>query len=206
MKGPREEEIKAAQAQLEQAQAAYELAVAAKEEVLVRQGDVQVAEAGISQATGAVSTAQSGKSQAEAALAEAQTYLSYTQLVAPANGVIKTKAATVGELVNTGFPVFTLETDNERWSKFYFSETEVTHLQVGQAVQLKVIATSQNIKGTIVAILPAADFAIQKASQDMDDIDLRSFVVKVRYEDVPEKVKTGMTVQWLKTLGEQHDK
>lgn len=206
LKGPREEEIKAAEAQVEQAKAAYELAVASKEEVSVRQGDVKAAEAGITQAAGAVSTAKSGKSQAEAALAESNVYLSYTKLKAPSDGIIKSKSAEAGELVSAGFPVFTLENEEKRWSKFYFPETEITDLQVGDAVQVKVIATGKKVKGKIVSIAPAADFAIQKATQNMDDTDLRSFSVKVEYTDLPGEIKTGMTVQWLKTLGEQNGK
>ncbi len=206
LKGPRDEEIKAVEAQVEQAKAAYELAVASKEEVLVRQGDVKAAEAGVEQAAGAVSTAKSGKSQAEAALAETNVYLSYTKLIAPSDGIIKAKTAEVGELVSAGFPVFTLEKEEERWSKFYFPETEISDLQVGGSVQLKLIATGEKLTGKIVSIAPAADFAVQKATQNMDDTDLRSFSVKVEYTDIPSDVKTGMTVQWLKTLGEQNGK
>ena len=194
------------EAQVEQAKAAYELAVASKEEVLVRQGDVKAAEAGVEQAAGAVSTAKSGKSQAEAALAETNVYLSYTKLIAPSDGIIKAKTAEVGELVSAGFPVFTLEKEEERWSKFYFPETEISDLQVGGSVQLKLIATGEKLTGKIVSIAPAADFAVQKATQNMDDTDLRSFSVKVEYTDIPSDVKTGMTVQWLKTLGEQNGK
>lgn len=204
VQGPREEEIKAAKAQVDQAKAAHELAVASQDEVLVRQGEVKAAEAGIKQAAGAVSTAQSGKSQAEAALAEANVYLSYTQLIAPTDGVIKTKAAEVGELVSAGFPVFTLEQAEERYSKFYFPETEISNIQVGDWVQIEVIATGKKLKAKVVSISPAADFAVQKATQNMDDTDIRSFSVKVEYKNIPNDVKTGMTVKWLKLLGEHN--
>ena len=199
--GPRAEEIKAAEAQVEQAKAAVELAVAAKEEVSIRQGDVKAAQAGIQQAEGAISTAQSGKSQAEAALTEANVYLSYSQLIAPSDGVIKAKAAQEGELVGSGFPVFTLEAAEERWSKFYFSETEIMDFQVGDPVDLKLVANGRKLTGTIVSIAPAADFAVQKATQNFDDTDIRSFQVKVKYKEIPSNVKTGMTVQWLNHQG-----
>lgn len=201
--GPRKEEIKAAEAQVEQAKAAHELAVASKEEVSVRQGEVKAAEAGIAQAIGAVSTAEAGKLQADSALDEASTYLSYTKLIAPADGVIKAKAAEVGELVGAGFPVFTIEKEKKRWSKFYFPETEITRLQVGDSVQLQVVATGKKLQGTIVSISPAADFAVQKATQNMGDTDIRSFSVKVEYKNIPREVKTGMTVQWIKAQGEK---
>ncbi|KAA9015517.1 HlyD family secretion protein [Niallia endozanthoxylica] len=206
VQGPREEEVQAAEAQVEQAKAAYELAVASQAEVSVRQSEVKAAEAGIEQAAGAVSTAASGKSQAEAALAEANVYLSYTQLIAPADGIIKAKAAEVGELVNAGFPVFTLEQEKERWSKFYFPETEISDIQVGDTVQLSLSATGKRIKGEVVSISPSADFAVQKATQNMDDTDIRSFSVKVKYTSLPKDVKTGMTVKWLGVSGEQNGK
>lgn len=96
--------------------------MASKEEVSVRQGEVKAAEAGIAQAAGAVSTAEAGKLQADSALDEASTYLSYTKLIAPAAGVIKTKAAEVGELVGAGFPVFTIEKEKKDGPSFTFQK------------------------------------------------------------------------------------
>ncbi|MEJ9281761.1 HlyD family secretion protein [Ureibacillus thermosphaericus] len=203
IKGPSEEQIKAAEAQVEQANAALQLAISAKNEVSIRQKDIEVADAGIQQALGAVLSAQSGKSQAEAALKEANTYLSYTKLIAPADGVITTKSATVGELVSAGFPVFTLEESDLRWSIFYFPENEVVNMEIGDKVTLQLLATGEELEGTIASIAPAADFAIQKATQNIDDVDIRSFNVKVEYPSLPDYVKTGMTVQWISHEGER---
>lgn len=201
--GPTQEQIKAAEAQVEQAKAALETAKSAKGQISIKQKDVEVADASIQQASGAVSSAQAAKSQAEAALQEANTYLSYTQLIAPADGIITTKAATVGELVSAGFPVFTLEQTNKRWSNFYFPENDIVKMKNGDKVTLKLIATGEELEGKIVSIAPAADFAIQKATQNMDDLDIRSFNVKVEYASLPDYVKTGMTVQWVSHEGEK---
>lgn len=203
LQGPSKEQIKAAEAQVEQAKAALQSAISAKKQIAIKQKDVEAAEGGIQQALGAVSSANAGKSQAEAALKEVNTYLSYTKLIAPADGVITTKSTTVGELVSAGFPVFTLEETNKRWSNFYFPENNIVKMKTGDKVSLKLVATGEKIEGKIVSIAPAADFAVQKATQNSDDVDIRSFNVKVEYPSLPDYVKTGMTVQWISHEGEK---
>ncbi len=89
--GPREEEIRAAEAMLEQAKAALQLAEAGREQVAIRQGDVAAAEAAIKQAQGALQSAASSEKQAKAAKAEAQVYVGYTELTAPATGSLYRK-------------------------------------------------------------------------------------------------------------------
>jgi HlyD family secretion protein len=180
--GARPEEIKAAIAQVEQAQAALAMAEAGRGQVKLRQDEVLAANAGVS--------------QAQATIDEAKTYLDYTDLRAPADGVITSKSGELGELIAAGFPVFTLEADDERWADFYFSEKDITQLHVGDPVKLNLIADGKLLVGKISVIQPAADFAIQKATQDMGDTDIRSFGVKVSLPKLPTTVHTGMTVQW----------
>ena len=180
--GSRKEEIKAAEAQVEQAKAALEMAKAGKGQVQLREDDVLAAEASVA--------------QAQAALEEAKTYLQYTELTAPADGVIVSRSAELGELVSAGFAVFTIEPDQEYWAYFYFPESEITQFKVGQTVELKVLANQEKVTGTISLIKPAADFAVRKATQNMDDTDIRSFGVKVLLPKLPDGLHTGMTVQW----------
>lgn len=194
--GPRKEEIQAAEAQLEQAKAAVALAEAGKGEVTLRQDDVRAAEAGVSQASSSVSSAKANVSKAQAALNEAKTYINYTELRAPADGIITSQSAQLGELVGAGFPVFTLEATKDRWAKFYFPETELGSLKVGDEVHMKLISTGKTVKGKITVLQPAADFAIQKPSQHTGDTDVRSFGVKVTLTDLPDTAATGMTLQW----------
>ncbi|WLR51445.1 efflux RND transporter periplasmic adaptor subunit [Bacillus tianshenii] len=192
----RKEEIAAAEAQVEQAQAALALAKAGKGQVDIQQKDVQAAGAQVQQASGAIESAQANKQKAQAALEEAQTYLSYTELKAPADGVIVSQSAELGELVNTGYPVFTVETTETRWAKFYFPENEVADLSVGDKVKVRIPALNEEAVGTIKVISPAADFAVKKASQSAGELDVRSFAVKVKFGKLPDKTATGMTVEF----------
>jgi HlyD family secretion protein len=180
--GARPEEIKAAMAQVDQAKATLALAETGRDQVKLRQDDVLAANAGVS--------------QAQATIDEAKTYLNYTELRAPADGVITSQSGELGELIQAGFPVFTLEADGERWADFYFSEKEITQLHIGDPVEVKLIAGGKLFPGKITVIQPAADFAIQKATQDMGDTDVRSFGVKVSLPKLSSSVHTGMTVQW----------
>ncbi|WP_027417985.1 HlyD family secretion protein [Aneurinibacillus terranovensis] len=194
--GTRPEQIQAAQAQLEQAQAAVALAQAGKGQVRLHQDDVHAADAGVKQAQASVDAANAGVSNANAALQEAQTYIGYTELRAPADGIITTQSAQLGELVSSGFPVLTLETNQDRWAKFYFPETEIGTLKNGDIVTMKLLSTGKPVKGKVTVIEPATDFAIQKPTQSTGDKDIRSFGVKVTLTDLPKDVPTGMTLMW----------
>ncbi|MDD9272263.1 HlyD family secretion protein [Paenibacillus sp. GCM10023248] len=194
--GPREEEIRGAEALLEQAKASLKLAEANRGTVQVRQGDVKAAEAAVQQAQGAVKSAQSGEQQAKAAQLEAETYLSYTELVAPADGVVLYQSAQVGELVGSGFPVFSLESAEKRWAKFYLPETHIAGLQAGSKISMKMLSTGEEIVGTITSVAAAPDFAIKKATQTSGETDIRSFGIKIDLSALPDTATTGMTLQW----------
>lgn len=195
--GARTEEIKAAEAALHQAQAALGLAKANKAQVAIKEQDVDAADAMVQQAEAALQTAQSGKQQASAALAEAKTYLSYTKLFAPADGYIVSQSAQLGEIVGSGFPVFTLqETNSIKTAKFYLPETEMVGIEKGNIVKVKLVSSGKMIKGKVVSVAQAATFASQKATQNTGDFDIRSFGVKVQLMDLPSSVPVGMTVEW----------
>lgn len=192
-----QEQKKAAAAQIEQAQATLKNAIASRGKVDVSKKDVELANASIGQAEGAIISAQGGKSQAQATLDEAKTYLSYTELVAPADGVIVSKSAQIGELVNSGFPIFTIEASNTRYAQFYFDESEIVNLKTGENVIVELVASNQKLAGKIKNISPAGDFAIKKATQSIGETDIRSFAIKVELPDLPSEIPTGMTVKWV---------
>lgn len=194
--GPREEEIRGAEALLAQAKATLDLAVANKEQVELRQGDIAVAAASIAQASGAVQSAESAEQQAKAAQLEAETYMSYSTLIAPADGVILTQAAQVGEIVSTGFPVFTLQDNQNHWAKFYMPEGAAAGLKNGDKVALVLDATQEQLEGTVSVVAPAPDFAVKKATQSTGETDIRSFSVKITLTNLPQSAINGMTLRW----------
>ncbi|MFC5450049.1 HlyD family secretion protein [Paenibacillus aestuarii] len=194
--GPREEEIRGAEALLEQAKAALKLAEANRETVQVRQGDVAAAVAAVQQAQGAVKSAQSGEQQAKAAQLEAETYLSYTELVAPSDGVILSQSAQLGEMVGSGFPVFSLESTEQPWAKFYLPETAIAGLKTGSKISMTLVSTGEKVEGVVTNVAAAPDFAVKKATQTSSETDIRSFGIKVEFSALPDNATTGMTLVW----------
>ncbi|NOU70309.1 biotin/lipoyl-binding protein [Paenibacillus sp. LMG 31458] len=194
--GPREEEIRGAEALLAQAQASLKLAEANRGNVQVRQGDVAAAAAAVQQAQGAIQSAQSGEQQAKAAQLEAETYLSYTELVAPIDGTILMQSAQVGELVGSGFPVLSIESAEKRWAKFYMPETSIAGLKVGNNISMTMLSTGEKVVGTVKTVAAAPDFAIKKATQTSGETDIRSFGIKIELNTLPDTATTGMTLQW----------
>ncbi|MDQ0901863.1 HlyD family secretion protein [Paenibacillus sp. V4I7] len=194
--GPREEEIRGAEALLAQAQASLKLAEANRGNVQVRQGDVAAAAAAVQQAQGAIQSAQSGEQQAKAAQLEAETYLSYTELIAPIDGVILMQSAQVGELVGSGFPILSIESTEKRWAKFYMPETSIAGLKVGNNISMTLLSTGEKVVGTVKTVAAAPDFAIKKATQTSGETDIRSFGIKIELNTLPDAATTGMTLQW----------
>ncbi|WP_261807931.1 HlyD family secretion protein [Paenibacillus sp. N3.4] len=194
--GPREEEIRGAEALLEQAKATVALAEANRATVQVRQGDVSAAAAAVQQAQGAIKSAQSGELQAKASQLEAETYLSYTNLLAPTDGVVLSQSAQVGEIVGSGFPVFSMESTEKRWAKFYMPETSVAGLKVGNKISMTMLSTGEKVVGVVTTVAAAPDFAIKKATQTSGETDIRSFGIKIELSELPETATTGMTLQW----------
>ncbi|MEF2968058.1 HlyD family efflux transporter periplasmic adaptor subunit [Paenibacillus sp. M1] len=195
--GARVEEIKAAEATLNQAKAALALAEANKAQIDIKKQDVETAEAAIHQAEAALHTAESGKQQASAALTEAETYLGYTKLIAPSDGFVVSQSAQVGEIVGSGFPVFTIqETASIKTAKFYLPETEMAGIKVNDNVDIKLVSGDKMLKGKVISVAQAATFASQKATQNTGDLDIRSFGIKIELLDLPSDVPTGMTLEW----------
>lgn len=192
-----QEQKKAAIAQVQQANANLSYVRANQRKVDVSKKDVEAAQAAVTQASGAVQSAIAGKNQAEAALEEAKTYLSYTELIAPADGIILTQSAQLGEIVNAGFPIFSMETNDTRYAQFYFDETDVLDLEIGNAVIVELIASGKQLNGEIKMISHAPDFAIKKATQSIGETDIRSFSVKVEFPQLSSTIPSGMTVQWV---------
>ncbi|MGD8191766.1 HlyD family secretion protein [Brevibacillus ginsengisoli] len=178
--GPRKEQVEASKAQWQQAQAAYQQAVAATGQGGIKQMDVKQAEAGVQQAKGA--------------LDEVDAYLRNTKLNSPVAGIVKSVNVEKGELVAQGLTIVTIQAKDDQFVKFYVDEDKLGKVQVGQKHTFFVPALNQKVEGTIVTVAPAADFAVKKATQELNDRDIRAFEVKVQIHG--EGIRPGLSVEW----------
>ncbi|MFM5337942.1 HlyD family secretion protein [Aeromonas enteropelogenes] len=138
--------LQVTQAQMQEAKAALQ---AARERLLVLD-----AEAKQNQAKLALS---------EAKLAQARLELGYTELRAPADGIIGKRSLREGLYVQSGMQVASLVPLQQVWIEANFKETQLAHMQPGQKVEVILDAyPDQPVEGIIDSLAPAtgAKFAL----------------------------------------------
>jgi membrane fusion protein (multidrug efflux system) len=140
--------------------------------------------------------------QAQAALDQAKRDLDHTVLRAPIGG-IATQVASIqmGRYLTAGTPVFSLIDDAKPWIDANPKETDITHLKVGQPVDISVDTfPGRKFRGVVAAVSPGtgAQFAIlppQNASGNWVKVVQR---VPVRIEFAPGEdvrdLRSGMSV------------
>jgi len=140
--------------------------------------------------------------QAQAALDQAKRDLDHTVLRAPIAGMA-TQVASIqlGRYLTAGTPVFSLIDDAHPWVDANPKETDITHLKVGQPVDISVDTfPGRKFRGVVAAVSPGtgAQFAIlppQNASGNWVKVVQR---VPVRIEFAPGEdvrdLRSGMSV------------
>jgi membrane fusion protein, multidrug efflux system len=131
----------ASQARIGQARAGVTQAQAAQKQVDVRVADVASASANIE--------------QARANLEAAQLNLSYTTIVAPADGVVTKKSVEVGQVLQPGQGLLMLVPLDTVWVTANFKETQLRDVGAGQKAEVKVDLTGKTYPGRVDSIASA---------------------------------------------------
>ena len=90
--------------------------------------------------------------QAQAQLDQAKLNLSYTKIVAPADGIITRKSVEIDQNVSAGQNLLTLVSLEDLWVTANFKETQLRHMQAGQTVEIHVDATGKDYTGRVTQI------------------------------------------------------
>jgi len=92
----------------------------------------------------------------EAALVVAQVNLSYTRILAPADGTVGERQVRPGQYVSPGTQVTTF-VENNRWVAANFRETQLTNIKIGDPAEIRTdVYPGQVIKGRVLEIAPAS--------------------------------------------------
>lgn len=175
-----QQKVDNAKHRLEKAQAAL---TAARQQVDSTQARVAAAEAGID-------VAKSNIAQAQAGVKQAQLRLSYTRITAPVSGQVAELGVDVGEFVRSGQALLTVVPPHV-WVKANFKETQITHMRVGQPVEIEIDAyPGHTFHGHVAGIQHAtgAEFALlppQNATGNFIKI-VQRVPVKIVFDDRPE--------------------
>ncbi len=106
--------------------------------------------------------AQANVAQAQAAVNDARLQLSYTVIDAPAAGIIGRKAVEVGQRVQPGQPLLAV-VEHQTWVIANFKETQLTHMRVGEQVDIELDRfPERTFHGRVQSLSPAsgAEFAL----------------------------------------------
>lgn len=92
----------------------------------------------------------------QAQLQAAEVNLGYTQIYAPADGIVGERQVRPGQLVSPGTQVVTF-VDKTRWIQANFRETQLTHIQIGDPAEIRIdLYPGQVFKGKVLQIAPAS--------------------------------------------------
>ena len=92
----------------------------------------------------------------EAASTVAQVNLRYTKILAPTDGIVGERQVRPGQLVSPGTQVMTLVAET-KWVQANFRETQLTHMKVGDAVEIRVDEyPGKIVRGKVLEIAPAS--------------------------------------------------
>lgn len=89
---------------------------------------------------------------AEAQLEQAKLNLSYTKIVAPANGIITRKSLEINQNVSVGQNLMTLVSLDDLWVTANFKETQLRNIRAGQKVDIDVDATGKTYTGRVTQV------------------------------------------------------
>ena len=132
--------------------AAQSRARAAKADLTAAQSQVQAAEAEVALSQAGVETATASEQQAQARLQQAELNLSYTKVIAPEDGRVTRRVVEQGAYIQPGQSLMAI-VPHEYWVIANFKEIQLTHMRIGQPVEIKVDAyPSHKFKGHVQSI------------------------------------------------------
>jgi RND family efflux transporter MFP subunit len=137
---------------------------------------------------------ESLKKQTEAAGAQkdkAAVQLSYTRILSPLRGIVDTRAALQGEVVNPGQAIVTLIDLDDLWVRADVEETYIDRIHLGDKLQVK-LPSGATREGTVFYRSVDADFATQR-DVSRTKRDIRTFEIRLRCDNKDRALAVGMT-------------
>jgi membrane fusion protein (multidrug efflux system) len=173
----------------------------AQDQVSVARNQVTAAQQQVAQAQQQVAVAQAVVKQRQTDLDNAKLQLSYTTLVAPANGIVSRKSVQPGQVVSPGQQLIGLVSSGKTWVVANFKETQLENMKVNQPVKLEVDAyPNEEFDGHIESLSAAtgARFALLPPDNSTGNFVKVTQRVPVKIvlnkEDPEHPLRTGMSV------------
>ncbi|AWY42150.1 HlyD family efflux transporter periplasmic adaptor subunit [Pseudomonas putida] len=147
--------------------------------------------------------AEGGLKRAQAKLEIASFDLSYTRIVAPQDGMVGERAVRVGAYVTPGSKLLAVVPLAQAYVVANFQETQLTHVQPGQVVQVRVDTFGgEALKGRVESIAPATGVTFAAVKPDNATGNFTKVVQRIPVKIVlepgqplAERLRVGMSVE-----------
>lgn len=124
-------------------------------------------------------------------LQTAQYNLSQATLVAPQDGVIRSRLLEPGDMASPSTPVYTLSLDKVKWIRAYISENALGHIYEGQKATISIDSANKTIEGQVGYISNTAEFTPKSVETE----ELRTslvYEVRIYVNDTDNVLRLGM--------------
>ena len=189
----------------DQARTAHEAARAhldsLEKQVLAAQAAVALAKSNVQQVAARRAALEAMIHQRGAATAQrdrATVRLDYTQVHAPTDGIVDTRAALQGEVVNPGQAIVTLINQDNLWVRADIEETYIDRIHLGDKLRVT-LPSGLEREGTVFYRSVGADYATQR-DVSRTKRDIRTFEIRLRCDNKDRSLAVGMTAYVTLTL------
>jgi len=184
-------QVAQAQADLEYARLTYERDGPLYNQHALAEQDYDQARTNYDAAKARVESLQ-GQTQAAAAQKQKATVqLAYTNIFAPLDGIVDTRVALQGEVVNVAQPIVTLIDQDDLWVRADVEESYIDRIRLGDTLQVKLPSGATRV-GTVFYRGVDADYATQR-DVSRTKRDIRTFEIRLRCDNRDRRLAVGMT-------------
>jgi len=127
---------------------------------------LEVAESEHAEAQASLAALEAAHDQAASEVSVAEANLSYTQILAPMDGLITVREAEVGDTVTPGTPIFQMVDLTTIWVAAWIDETQITHLQEGQQASIR-LRSGRVFQGEVARLNKQADTVTRELEVDV---------------------------------------
>jgi len=133
--------------------------------------------------------------QAQSGFNEALAYHQELELIAPITGEISKRITDAGEIIASGYPLFTLCDPNDSWIVLQVKEDQMAGIKKGNKFTGIVPALGNKKINLIVSYISSmGDFASWKPTHQKGEFDIKTFEIRLRPEEPVDGLRAGMTV------------
>ena len=140
-----------------------------------------------------IAAAEASLLAAKAQVTQAQTRVEDATLVAPANGIILTRAREPGSLLTAGQPVYALTLNDKIYVRAYIEEQHLGKVVPGTEVTISTDSSSRRYRGRVGFVSPSAEFTPKTVETPALRTDL-VYRLRVIVLDADDELRQGMPV------------